>query len=110
MKVFAIALFLLASVAARADTITLAPTSGFGHLQEFFNVANDRGADIDIYPGEVVIDGVSYLNVGGTYQSADGVIISYTSTLTSALVCVHSGRGQSCYRRWTLLSGTITRG
>jgi hypothetical protein len=116
MKKLLLALALVASI-AQAETITLAPTPGFGALKEFFNIPNDAGLTVTIYSNiayptqYLYLDGVMYSGPNqGISVMSDGIghSLTLTTTYTSHTTCGGSGH-QGCHTVWVLQGNSIVR-
>jgi hypothetical protein len=122
MRTLYVLLLTLFALPAWADTVTLSQ-SDCQRTRICIDVANDGGHKVAIYAAPtyygvtVIVDGTIY----NTPVGNDAVIVGlplYTdealpqllvlnATFTSRTECVRSGRGQHCYRRWTLTSGSL---
>src|SRR5712672_549988 len=126
MKAFAILLLALGAALsgqARAETLTLDTTGGWGALHQYHNVpTSDPATTVTMYIGAKSMslwfnDNVSDQFTGPYYGSGvgtvltdpNGVQIFLTIDERTRRACTYSGRGQHCSTIWTLVDGTLDR-
>lgn len=122
IKSILIALALMGSAAASAETVTLGPDA-CGIVKQCISIPNDTGLELHLYgaPGYpffyVYVDGVPYKSTIASGYGGDNVVLADTTgdviyltySFTTYRTCSRSGRGQTCSTHWSLTGGTLVR-